>query len=132
VPVTGYTLAFLAVSALLSPGVPIVISWAHRSGVPEMRDIVSLSAATLSFLWLIAIGWRPVLVLMSGGYYVERPFMVICANLVVMLVCAAITLTTSSRLSLSTGIASVMVAVLWMSIAAIQSGGAGFFSKIRL
>ena len=97
-----------------------------------MRHMISLSAATLSFIWLVSVGWRPVLAWMLGGYYVERPLVVICANLLVMLVCAALALTTSYRLSLPTAIACVMVALLWMSIAAIQYGWAGFFSRIRL
>jgi hypothetical protein len=83
--------------------------------------MVSLWAATISFLWLVAIGWRPVLVWALGGYYVERPLTTRGANLLIMLICAALTLTGHSRLSLPTGIACVMVALWWMSIAAIQS-----------
>lgn len=117
----GYAFAVLAVCALLSPGVPIIISWAHSYRVPEMWNIVPLSAASLSFIWLITVGWRPVLVLMLGGYYPERPPAVIWANLLVMVVCAAVTLASSSRLSQPTVIACAMVALLWISVAAIQS-----------
>lgn len=120
-PSIGYTFALLAVCALLSPGIPIVISWAHSSDAPEMWNIAPLSAATFSFVWLIVIGWHPVLVSVLGGYYPERPFTVICANLLVMLACAALALIKSPRPSLSVVISCVMVAVLWTSIVAIQS-----------
>src|SRR5580692_10851856 len=58
----GYTFALLAVCALLSPGVPIVISWAHSSGAPKMWNVIPLSTAALSFVWLIALECHPVLV----------------------------------------------------------------------
>jgi hypothetical protein len=125
----GYAFTLLAVGALLSPGVPIALSWAHSYRVPEMWNIVSLSAASLSFIWLITVGWHPVLVSTLGGYYPERPFAIIWTNLLVMLVCAGVTLARSSRPSQSTLIACAMVALLWMSIAPIQSRGTGLFSK---
>jgi hypothetical protein len=117
----GYTFAVLAVFALLSPGVPIVISWAHSSGAPGIWNIATLSTATLSFVWLIVIGWHPVLVSVLGGYYPERPFTVICANLLVMFACASFALLKSPRPYPPIVIACVMVALLWTSIAAIQS-----------
>ena len=128
-PWIGNAFALLAVCALLSPGGPIVISWAHSYRVPDMWNIVPLSAASLSFIWLITIGWRPVLVSMLGGYYPERPFAIIWTNLLLMLVCAAVVLARSSRPSQPTVIACAMVALLWMSVAAIQSRGTGLFSK---
>ena len=120
-PSIAYTFTLLAVCTLLSPGVPIVISWAQSSGAPEMWNVAPLSAATLSFVWLIVIGWHPVLVFVLGGYYPERPFTVICANLLMMLGCATLTLLKSPRPSLPIVIACVMVALMWTSIAAIQS-----------
>jgi hypothetical protein len=120
-PIFRNIFVLLAVGALLSPGIPIVIAWAHSVAFHEMWNIVPLSAATFSFVWLIVLGWHPVMVSAGGGYYMERPFTVICANLLVMLACAALAPVKSSRPSLSVVIACVMVAVLWTSIIVIQS-----------
>jgi hypothetical protein len=112
----SYSLVTLAICALLSPGAPLVIAWARSSGRPATGQLVPLAAITFSFIWLVAIGWRPIVVATFGGYYVRRPLSVIGANLLVVLLCAVLAVTRSSWLSMPTGIACAMVAVLWMAI----------------
>ncbi len=108
-------LAVLVICAFLTPGVPIAISWMHGSGP---KQPIPLYAATFSFAWLIAGSLFPVTL---AGYYTTLRFGLIYANLIAMLVCAVVAFAKKAGRSLTTGIACLMLATIWLFVAAINA-----------
>lgn len=99
--------------AYFTPGVPIVISWVHKSGSP-----VPLYAATISYVWLVVATLVPAIL---AGYYTNLRFALIYVNVLAMLGFAIIALANKTRRSVPAAIACLMLSVLWFFVAAINS-----------
>jgi hypothetical protein len=87
-------------------------------GTGPKRLLIPLYAATLSFVWLIAGAFLPETL---AGYYTTLRFAFIYTNFFTMLACGLVAFVKSAGRSLPTGIACLMLAIIWFFVLALNA-----------
>jgi len=101
----------------LSAIIPLGISCARAARPTKEWSRACLYIATLSLTWLIAAAVFPVAL---GRFYTKSRYVLILANLLVMLVCTVVVFLRRSEWRRPLGLSCLMLTVMWFLVAAIN------------